>query len=326
MKKLLLILIPLLPLLVAGQNNTYLFKGAIDSVYFYHGELNVEPGGKLSGRYKYDSQTEWITLGGVTNDDGSWTVYEYAMVNGQAIKNSVFNGKLNENRLVTGAWHKLEDKFKEFPFYFKPAQNMNEVSTLCTNAKFFSTNLANYPRRMRRAYLLTSELDEQTGSVIWFDQSYQNHFSIDFDFSNSRSTRWSAHPDETADGMCLILFKDKSAMTNTTIPVGRDKTFIKDGTGLGVYFNLYLERAVQVINGKGDLLCSNSVELYTESEWQHATVEVDGNVVTVTVEGNVVLHCNVPSNFQRGTGFGIGASTGGVTATQMVKNVTITRR
>lgn len=326
MKTMFLTLLSLAIFPVAAQTDVYQFRGAIDSAYFYHGELTVQPDGKLAGRYKYDNQTEWITLGGVTNTDGSWTVFEYAMVNGKSVGNSVFNGTLHDNRVVSGSWHKLEGKFKEFPFYFKPAQNLNETSTLCTNAKFFSTNPASYPKRMHRAYQLTSEFDAQTGSVIWFDQSYQNHFSIDFDFANSKSTRWSAHPDETADGMCLILYKDKNTFANAAIPAGKEKTFIKDGTGLGVYFNLYLDRAVQVINGKGDLLCANSVDLYTESTWQHATVTVEGRIVTVSVEGTVVLRCTLPSDFKPGTGFGIGASTGDITLTQMVKNVTLTRR
>jgi len=321
-----LLFIILLPLFASAQSDIYRFKGAIDSAYFYHGELTLQPDGKISGRYKYDSQTEWITLGGLANTDGSWTIYEYGMRNGQPFQNSEFHGIPNENRVVTGTWHKLDGKSKDFSFYFKSTQNPNERSLLCTNPKFFSTDLTKYPLRTHRAYLLTSEIDEQSGSVVWFDQAYQNHFSIDFDFWNSKSTRWTAHPDETADGMCLILFKDKNTYANARLPVGGEKTFIKDGVGLGVYFNLYLERKVQVINGNGMALCSHEVELYNEGNWQHATVNVDDGVLTVYVDGIEVVRCSIPKNLTAGAGFGIGASTGAITTTQQVKNVTITRR
>jgi hypothetical protein len=324
--KLPLLFIAFLPFFVFAQGDLYRFKGAIDSAYFYHGELNLQPDGRISGRYKYDDQTEYITLGGVANSDGSWTIFEYGTRNGQPFQNSEFHGTPFENKSVTGTWHKLDGKSKTFSFYFKPADNPNEVSRLCTNPKFFSTDLTKYPKRTHRAYQLTSEFDGSTGSVIWFDQPYQKHFSIDFDFSNSKSTRWSAHPDETADGMCVILFKDKNSYATAQLPVGEPKTFIKDGTGLGVYFNLYLERKVQVIDGSGKILCTNNVETYTEGDWQHASVKVDDGVLSVYIEGASVLRCPIPQNFAPAAGFGIGAATGGGTANQHVKNVTITKR
>jgi hypothetical protein len=125
--------------------------------------------------------------------------------------------------------------------------------------------------------------------------------------------------------MCLSLFKTKTPYINGKVPTGGAKTFIADGTGLGVYFNLYLDRKVAVIDGKGRELCAQEADTFTDNNWYHATVTLDGTVLTVTIEGTEVLRCTVSSAFASGSGFGIGASTGDVVATQSIKNVTLTR-
>lgn len=327
MKTPLLLLCLLLSLTLAAQDDsTYVFKGAIDSAYFYHGELTFRPDKTANGRYRYDNHDEWIIIGGNVESDGNWHIREmvpYAA--GGLAPNSEFVGKLDDNRILQGFWHKFTKDAKSLPFYFMPTQNANARTVTCTRPTIFSTDVARFPKISHRTYELTSEMEQGTGCVLWFDQPYKNHFSIDFDFYNARSRRWSAHPDETADGMCVSLFKEKASYTKGKIPTGGAKTFIADGTGLGVNFNLYMDRKVQVIDGKGRELCAQEADTFTDNNWYHATVTLDGTVLIVTIEGTEVLRCTVSSTFTSGSGFGIGASTGDVVATQSIKNVTLTR-
>lgn len=305
MKTPLLLLSWLLSLSAAAQDHvTYVFKGAIDSVYFYHGELVLKNDMTLTGKYQYDNHNKWIPLEGVIKPDGAWQISELVTLNGKPTPNSLFEGKMDKNRVLAGTWHKFENGAKVLPFYFTPSQNFNARTVPCSRPTIFSTNKSQYPVITHRTYMLTSEMEQGMGSVLWFDLPYKNHFSIDFDFMNARSRRWSAHPDETADGMCLSLFKEKTAYVKG-VPVGGAKTFIADGTGLGVYFNLYMQRKVQLIDGNGRDLCAQEAETFTDNSWYHATVTVDGTKLSVTIEGEVVLQCTISPAFVSGSGFGL---------------------
>jgi len=326
MKTPLLVLSWLVSLSAAAQDHvTYVFKGAIDSAYYYHGELVLKNDMTIRGKYQYDNHNEWISLEGVVKPDGGWQISELVTRNGAPAPNSLFEGKMDKNRVLSGTWHKFENNAKVLPFYFAPSQNFNARTVPCSRPTIFSSQISKYPVVTHRTYMLTPEMDQGTGSVLWFDLPYTNHFSIDFDFMNARSRRWSAHPDETADGMCLSLFKEKTAYVKTNVPVGGAKTFIADGSGLGVNFNLYMDRKVQLIDGHGRELCAREAETFTDNEWYHATLTVDGTKLSVTIQGEVVLECTIQPSFVSGTGFGIGASTGDVVATQSIKNITLTR-
>lgn len=313
-----------------AQNNEILFKGAIDSAYFYHARLDMTKanGTAVEGSYKYDNQTEWISLSGTINPSTKViTLNEYVQENGTLKLNSIFKGR-RVGSMIAGTWVKQDGKNKVLPFYFTEVSDLHEATTLCRNATIFTTAKdKSFPVRTGKVYKMIPDEVYAAGSVIWFDQSYQDNFTISFEYLVYDNDAPGYYPNyNSADGVSLILFKDKRSYEGVTVPNGGLRGFIQDGAGIGVHFNIYEQPRIQIKNGAGDVLAEQENNaVYTAGKWAEVSVHVEGNTIFCYFNGNEVLAGEFQSMNREYAGFGIGAGTGASDALHSVKNVRITR-
>jgi len=318
-------------LLYSGQAQNTLYRGAIDSTYFFHVRL-LEQGEKLSGQYRYDNHDQWIDMDGtIKPETGEFVLYEYAVTNGERKQHGVFKG-IKSGAYMGGNWMMLDGKNKKLPFYFYATNDPEARTFHCSSKTFFSNK--SMPVRNGKVYTLIPDDQYGVGSVIWFDQPYHNDFTIEFEY---RTWDDDGDPDlnstNSADGLSLILFQDKHHYEANAgnIPNGGARGFIKNGSGIAVQFVLYGDRSVQIVTGNGDVLASQSAQTLSQfseaptGPWSTVSVTVQGNTLTAILDEGQPLTADVPGGAKSSSGFGIGAGTGGADALHQVKNVRITR-
>jgi hypothetical protein len=325
MKTMLLLPSILIGYVLHGQSQTFFYKGAIDSAYFFHMKFTLSGDNRITGQYKYDSHDEWIDIDGAVAGDNV-TVNEYVTKNGARTKNSVFIGTKRGINII-GTWVKLDGKYKVMPFYFTQTSNMDEKITLCHSTSFFGTAPdKRFPVKKNKIYTLIPDNVYNAGAVVWFDEPYGDKFTISFEYQLYDDDGTAEQPSyNSADGICVILFKDKLSYVGAKVPNGGRRGFIEDGKGIGVDFDVYGYRKVKLKNGNGSVIAEVDAPVYTGTEWSSVSITVDNGTITCLLNGDEILTGNLQPFHKNFSGFGIGAGTGDSDASHRVKNVRITR-
>lgn len=315
----------------SGHAQSTLYKGAIDSTYFFHVRLATQ-GQKLNGQYRYDNHDQWIDLDGtIKPETGEFILYEYATTNGVRKQHGMFKG-IKSGAYMGGTWMMLDGKEKKLPFYFYVTDDPEARATLCNSKTFFSNK--SMPSRNGKVYTLIPDDQYGVGSVIWFDQAYQDDFTIEFDYRTwDDDGERDLYSTNSADGLSLILFQDKQnyAANAANIPNGGARGFIKNGAGVAVEFVLYGNRSLQITTGNGNVLASQPAQTLSQfsdaptGPWSTVSVTVKGNTLTAVLDDGEPLVAELLGSMRPSSGFGIGAGTGGADALHQVKNVRITR-
>ena len=182
--------------------------------------------------------------------------------------------------------------------------------------------------------ILTQDGRKSAAQAIFFREDVRPPFEISFEYAiiNEAKQGWHDYTTYPADGIVLMLLKDKLTYEYQPTPAGASQAFIADGTGYGVRFRVFPtedEQARVELERRGRILSSyqpneTAPPVFTDGAWRKVQVRVERNGIRVTYENEAdVITWNGALDIQYG-GLGFGAATGGADAGHKVRNVVVT--
>jgi hypothetical protein len=158
--------------------------------------------------------------------------------------------------------------------------------------------------------------------VAFYKQDVSPPYTVEFEyltFDDDAGSTWNS-----ADGVVLMVGKNRETYASRLPPAGGSRGFIADGTGYGVHFNTFNNRGIFITNGYNTPLNSISdSSTYTHNTWRKVRVDVQPQGITVFVDGSQRLAWTgtVSTQFK---GMGLGAATGGSDSEHRIRNVKLT--
>ena len=180
--------------------------------------------------------------------------------------------------------------------------------------------------------ILIQDGRKSASQAVFFRNDYRPPFEISFEYSidNDEQQGWHDYTTYPADGIVLMLLKDKFAYEYQTIPAGGTQAFIPDGTGYGVRFRVFKTpeagERIELV-GPGRILRTyepgeEGLPIYTAGDWRKVKVLVEPNNIRVVYEDEAVITWPGTLDTQYG-GLGFGAATGGADAEHKIRNVVV---
>ena len=197
------------------------------------------------------------------------------------------------------------------------------------------SNVANrgFPLFKSTETVLVQDGRKSAAQALFFKEEYRRPFEVSFEYSiaNEAKRGWHDFSTQPADGLVLMLLKDKGPYEYQPIPAGINQAFIRDGSGYGVRFRVFtadgteerieLERRGRV-QRRYIPSRNNEPPVYTAGEWRKVRVRVEQSRIRVFYEGKEVI--NWPNELDRQYGgLGFGAATGGADAEHKIRNVVV---
>jgi hypothetical protein len=186
---------------------------------------------------------------------------------------------------------------------------------------FRSSNNQDHPRLIGNEAILVPDNRYSASAAAFYRQDLLPPYVVEFDFStfdDDGGPSWNS-----ADGVVLMLAKNRATYANMAPSTGDTSGFIADGTGIGVQFATYGSRQIKIKNGNNAVLASTPFsDAYTAGAWKSVKVEVELDSITVT-SGATQLTWSGPVGTQYG-GIGFGAATGAADSQHRIRNVKIT--
>jgi hypothetical protein len=185
-----------------------------------------------------------------------------------------------------------------------------------------------YPQFSGSEVTLTPNVNDRAG-VIFLAEPLDPPFTIAFEYltfdddgcrlSSSSSCRWTS-----GDGWVFMFAKDVHAYETASPPTGAARSFISDGTGVGIHFELYDQRGISLKDGALQAIDRSVLDTYSEF-WRPVVIDVREDRVEVFVDGSSAFRYDAPDGAWDTSHrwIGIGAATGGAAAVHKIRGVTI---
>ena len=204
------------------------------------------------------------------------------------------------------------------------------LATVSWNGRTWAwdTNATNsgYPRFNGSEVILTPN-EAYKSAAILLTTPVSPPFTVEFDYLtyDTDGCQGSLCTYNSADGIVFMFGKDMTAYETVDPPVGAWRGFVS-GSGVGVHFELYGDRAIVVRDSFGDVLAYQYTETYFSS-WRHVYIDVQPYTIDVYAGSPLVLAVH----FQRATPIttvnhtlGFGAATGTASAAEhRIRNVVV---
>jgi len=188
---------------------------------------------------------------------------------------------------------------------------------------FHTTNNPGYPLfPSSTEAILLPDNRYSAAAVGFYNQDVSPPYTVEFEYStfdDDAGSTWNS-----ADGVVLMVGKNRAAYASSSLPAGGSRGFIADGTGYGVHFNTFANRGISITNGFNSPLNSLSdSSTYTHNLWRKVRVDVQAQGITVFVDGAQKLSWagSVSTQYK---GLGLGAATGAADSEHRIRNVKLT--
>lgn len=198
---------------------------------------------------------------------------------------------------------------------------------------FSNANNRGFPVFNATETILIEEGRKGAAQALFFKENYRPPFEVSFEYSiyNEEVGGWYDYSKLPADGLVLMLLKDKTPYEFQSIPGGNAQAFIA-GSGYGIHFYVFegggdtehisiRRRGRELVRWPEEgVRPDSSQSVYTAGQWRQITVQVLPNSIQVQVEGEVVMQWKGTLSRSYG-GLGFGASTGDADAEHKIRNV-----
>ena len=210
-----------------------------------------------------------------------------------------------------------------------------EVLGLSRSDVLTYSNVANrgFPLFKNTETILIQEGRKSAAQAIFFKEEYRRPFEVSFEYSitNEGKQGWHDYTTQPADGIVLMLLKDRRPYEYQPIPVGGSQAFIQDGSGYGIRFRIFTEGGTKErieLERRGRVQRRyipsehNEPAVYTAGEWRKVRVRVEQRRIRVFYDDTEVINWQNTLDRQYG-GLGFGAATGGADAEHKIRNIVV---
>ena len=222
--------------------------------------------------------------------------------------------------------------------YPSPESNFGigeEVLGLSRSEVLAYSNLANrgFPLFYTAETVLIQDGRKSAAQAVFFKEEYRQPFEVSFEYSitNAGNRGWHDYTTQPADGLVLMLLKDKAPYEYQPIPAGITQAFIQDGSGYGIRFRVFTADGTEErieLERRGRVQRTyipsehNEPPVYTAGEWRKVRVRVEEDRIRVFYEDKEVINWRNTLDRQY-DGLGFGAATSGADAEHKIRNVVV---